>query len=192
MPRIRIDNIDLEVADGTTVLEAARQIGVPIPTLCYRAGHSPLTSCLVCLVKINGGAKLVPSCATKVADGMVIESETPEVHEARRTALLDRMREQGGLSRQHFIDQAARHGVTITIDEFVPFMAGWGRAGDPLAEYEVIWLWRVNMPEVNEIQFRAGISAAGERLGWWWTGILEAILEDLKPAHTVLNFAYVT
>jgi len=112
--------------------------------------------------------------------------------QTRLAALLDRMRELGGLSRQYFIDLADRYGITITIDEFVPFLAGWGRAGDPLAEHEVIWLWRVNMPEINEIKFLAGVSAAGERLGWWRTGILEAILEDLKPAHTVLNFAYVT
>ena len=56
-----------------------------IPTLCYLEKCGPLNSCLVCLVKING--KLVPSCGTAAQPGMAVESETEEVHEARRTAL---------------------------------------------------------------------------------------------------------
>ncbi len=82
---IRIDGRDVEVAPGQTVLAAARQLGLDIPTLCYLEKCGPLTTCLVCLVKING--RLVPSCGTKVAPGMVVESETEEVHTARRTAL---------------------------------------------------------------------------------------------------------
>ncbi len=85
--RIKIDNLSLDVPAGATVLDAARQAGIRIPTLCQRDGHEAMTSCLVCIVKINGGARLVPSCATKVADGMVVESESAEVREARKTAL---------------------------------------------------------------------------------------------------------
>ncbi len=112
--------------------------------------------------------------------------------QVRRAALLGKIRDRGGLSRQYFIDLAARFGITITIGEFTLFMASWSRAGDPLSVEGVQWLWRVNMPEVNVVQFRAGQSAAGERLGWWRTGLLEALLEELKPAHTVLIIAYVT
>src|SRR6476620_781885 len=82
---LTIDGHSVEVAPGETVLHAARKLGIDIPTLCYLEKCGPLNSCLVCLVKING--KLVPSCGTKVLPGMVIESETEEVHEARRTAL---------------------------------------------------------------------------------------------------------
>lgn len=67
------------------MLEAARSIGIDIPTLCYLEKCGPLNSCLACLVKING--KLVPSCGTRVEPGMTVESETEEVHSARRTAL---------------------------------------------------------------------------------------------------------
>lgn len=82
---ITIDGRAVPVAEGDTVLRAARRAGIEIPTLCYLEQCGPLTTCLVCLVKING--RLVPSCGTQVAPGMAVESETAEVHEARRTAL---------------------------------------------------------------------------------------------------------
>lgn len=82
---VTIDGKVVSVSSGQSVLDAARQIGIDIPTLCYLEKCGPLNSCLVCLVKING--KLVPSCGTKAAPEMVVESETAEVHEARRTAL---------------------------------------------------------------------------------------------------------
>ncbi len=86
---ITIDGKPVEVAPGQTLLQAARQIGLDIPTLCHLEKCGPLTSCLVCLVKVadNGQSRLVPSCATPAVPGMVVESETEEVHEARRTAL---------------------------------------------------------------------------------------------------------
>jgi ferredoxin len=82
---ITIDAKQVEVAPGQSVLDAARLLGIQIPTLCYLEKCGPLNSCLVCLVKING--RLVPSCGTKAQPGMVVESETTEVHEARKTAL---------------------------------------------------------------------------------------------------------
>jgi ferredoxin len=82
---ITIDGRVVEVQPGESVLAAARKLAIDIPTLCYLEKCGPLNSCQVCLVKLNG--KLVPSCGTKVAPGMVVESETEEVHEARRTAL---------------------------------------------------------------------------------------------------------
>ncbi|NOS68556.1 MAG: FAD-dependent oxidoreductase [Verrucomicrobia bacterium] len=82
---ITIDGRPVEVRHGESVLAAARNLSIDIPTLCFLEKCGPLNSCQVCLVKLNG--KLVPSCGTKVAQGMVIESETEEVHEARRTAL---------------------------------------------------------------------------------------------------------
>src|SRR5262245_38465911 len=82
---ITIDRRPVEVARGQSVLAAARSAGIAIPTLCYLEKCGPLNSCLVCLVKING--RLVPSCGTQVQPGMVVESETEEVHEARKTAL---------------------------------------------------------------------------------------------------------
>src|SRR5512135_533649 len=82
---ITIDGRQVEVPPGGSVLAAARRLGVDIPTLCYLEKCGPLNTCQVCLVKING--RLVPSCGTQAQPGMVVESETDEVHEARRTAL---------------------------------------------------------------------------------------------------------
>ena len=82
---LTIDGHAVAAAPGQTVLDAARALGVKIPTLCYLQQCGPLNSCLVCLVKVNG--KLVPACGTPATPGMVVESETDEVHLARRTAL---------------------------------------------------------------------------------------------------------
>ena len=87
MPSVTIDDRVVDVPEGATVLDAARQLGIDIPTLCFLGGHPPQTSCMVCLVKVDGARRLVPACATKARDGMRIESETDEIRTARRTAL---------------------------------------------------------------------------------------------------------
>jgi len=87
MPIIVIDNQRIEVPPGTTILDAARQLGIEIPTLCHLTGHPSQTSCFVCVVKVNGDDRLLPSCATAAADGMIVESETAQVRAARRAAL---------------------------------------------------------------------------------------------------------
>jgi ferredoxin len=87
MRTLTIDGEAVQVEDGTTILEAARRLGVRIPTLCFEPGLRPETSCFVCVVKVDDADRLVPACATEATDGMVVESETPEVHAARRTAL---------------------------------------------------------------------------------------------------------
>jgi len=83
--QLTIDGRAVDVQPGQTVLDAARHLGLDIPTLCYLEKCGPLTSCLACVVKING--KVVPSCATVATQGMVVESETDEIREARRTAM---------------------------------------------------------------------------------------------------------
>jgi succinate dehydrogenase/fumarate reductase-like Fe-S protein len=87
MPRLTIDQREVEVPEGATVLDAARQLGIDIPALCFREGCKPSTSCLVCVVGLGGPERLAPSCATVAVEGMRIESETEAVHQARRTAL---------------------------------------------------------------------------------------------------------
>ena len=87
MPKLRIDSREIEVEPGTTVLAAARRLGIEIPTLCFLEACEPPTSCFVCVVKIKGRPGLIPSCATVATDGMEVESESEEVREARRMAL---------------------------------------------------------------------------------------------------------
>jgi len=85
--RVTIDNIEVEVPKGSTVLDAARKAGVYIPTLCYMEGHKPLGACRVCLVEVEGGRGLQASCALPATDGMKVRSNTKRVHDARKTVV---------------------------------------------------------------------------------------------------------
>ncbi len=87
MPSITIDGIAREVPAGTTVLEAAREAGVRIPTLCYLKDVSAVGSCRVCVVDVEGLAHPVPSCSTAVWDGMAVTTDSPRVQAYRRVAL---------------------------------------------------------------------------------------------------------
>ena len=73
--------------EGGTILDAARSLGVDIPTLCFLEGLDPNTSCMMCLVRVKGRRQLVPACATAVEDGMQVENETEEIRDVRRTCL---------------------------------------------------------------------------------------------------------
>ena len=86
MPSLWIDDREIPFSDGATILDVAKSAGIDIPTLCYRDGCSPSTSCLVCVVRLPSGA-LVPSCATKAVDGLHVECDTEEVRRVRRAAL---------------------------------------------------------------------------------------------------------
>jgi ferredoxin len=87
MPKLTIDNREVEVTKGATILDATCKLGIEIPTMCFLKGCEPSTSCMVCVVKIEGKANLVPSCATAAVDGMVVWSDITEVHDARKAAL---------------------------------------------------------------------------------------------------------
>ena len=87
MPKLTIDNIETEVPQGTTILNAARQVGVRIPTLCYLEGLQAIGACRVCLVEVEGAKTLMSSCVTPVTDGMKVYTNTRRVREARRTVV---------------------------------------------------------------------------------------------------------
>jgi ferredoxin len=87
MPKITIDQREIEVPLGETIVDAAERIGLEIPTLCYLKGYEPSTSCQVCLVKDALTGRLFPACGTKVVDGMQIESETEDLYDVRQMAL---------------------------------------------------------------------------------------------------------
>ncbi len=67
-----------------TILEAARDAGIDIPTLCYLDGLSAHGGCRVCLVEIGGSNRLQPACFMKVADGMTVRTDTDQLREYRR------------------------------------------------------------------------------------------------------------
>lgn len=87
MPKITIDGDTIDVPQGTTVLQAARLMGKHVPTMCYAEGHQAQTSCLMCVVKINGNPNLVPSCSRPCEDGMKVENDCAEVKEVRKVTL---------------------------------------------------------------------------------------------------------
>jgi len=68
MPTLTIDNQPVTVPEGATVLDAARRLGIDIPTLCHAEGLPPQNSCLLCVVKVDGGPRLRPACSLPRAD----------------------------------------------------------------------------------------------------------------------------
>ncbi len=87
MPKLTIDSIEVDVPEGATILQAAADAGVKIPSLCYMEGCPPVGACRVCLVEVEGARTLVASCATPVAAGMKVRTTTKRVREARRTVV---------------------------------------------------------------------------------------------------------
>lgn len=77
----------VNVEAGATVLEAAQQVAVEIPTLCHLKGFVPETSCMLCVVKDNASGRMIPACSARAADGMDVDTECAEVQAARRDIL---------------------------------------------------------------------------------------------------------
>jgi NADH-quinone oxidoreductase subunit G len=84
---LTIDGHHVEVPKGTLIIEAAETVGVKIPRYCYHPGLSVVGSCRMCLVEIEKNPKLQPSCATPVAEGMIVRTQTPETLRNRRSVL---------------------------------------------------------------------------------------------------------
>lgn len=89
---LKIDKHTVQVPAGTTVLDAARSVGIDIPTLCHidmkgLCIHNSPASCRVCVVEIEGFRKLMPACVTKCAEGMVVRTSTVRVMNARKTVV---------------------------------------------------------------------------------------------------------
>lgn len=87
MAKLKINDIEVEVADGLSVLQACETLGIEIPRFCYHDRLSVPANCRMCLVEQVGAPKPVPSCAIKVADNMDIKTNTPLVHRARQNVM---------------------------------------------------------------------------------------------------------
>lgn len=88
--KVRIDRHDMEVAEGTTILEAARMIGIEIPTLCHidlkgTCIKNTPASCRICVVEVEGRRNLAPACSTACTDGMTVKTSSLRVMQARKT-----------------------------------------------------------------------------------------------------------
>jgi NADH-quinone oxidoreductase subunit G len=89
MLNLTINGSALVVSDGTTILEAAKKVGIRIPTLCHLDLHemkmvNQVASCRVCMVEVEGRRGLVPACSTTVTEGMVVKTDTIRALKARR------------------------------------------------------------------------------------------------------------
>jgi len=84
---LTIDGRPTTVPEGTTILAAAAAMGITIPTLCYLETLRPVNVCRLCVVEVEGARVLVPSCARAVEAGMVVQTGSPRVRQARKIVL---------------------------------------------------------------------------------------------------------
>ena len=87
MVNVTINGIAQQVEAGTTILKAAEEVGVKIPTLCYHPDLPAWAACGICVVKLSGSPKMMRACATEVSEGMEIITHDPEIVEVRRTVI---------------------------------------------------------------------------------------------------------
>ncbi len=87
MINARINNIDIEVPGGTTILEAAKEVGIKIPVLCKHTDLPSSAACGICIVKDKKYNKMIRSCCTELESGMDLETHSPEIIKVRRSVL---------------------------------------------------------------------------------------------------------
>ncbi len=84
---LTVDGIEVAVPAGSTLLAAVRAADAELPTLCHLDGLTPVAACRLCLVEVEGSGKLQPACATAAVEGVVIQTQTPQLREYRRMAV---------------------------------------------------------------------------------------------------------
>src|SRR5207248_10649687 len=82
-----IDGREVQAAEGTTILDACRRLGVDTPTLCYLETLTPVNVCRVCVVEVEGSRVLLPACSRKLEAGMKIQTASERVPHTRRLVL---------------------------------------------------------------------------------------------------------
>lgn len=129
MVALTIDNLAVEVPEGTTILEAARSVGIHIPSLCAlpEMHHNP-GACRVCVVEVERARSLVASCVYPVANGMKVKTNSRRVREARERViefmLSDHPRDcnicqkHGNCELQQVAEQVGTRGITIPCTDF--------------------------------------------------------------------------
>src|SRR5947209_18255165 len=148
MATLTIDGRTVTADPDHTTLEAARAAGIlDIPTLCWYPKLPIVGNCRICLVSVEGQPKLLPACATKIADGMVVTTESHAAVEIRKGVLrllLERYPADhlgnGGRAdpRNEFERYVVRYGVepTPVAARDLPLRAGDERPGDPLIRHD--------------------------------------------------------
>jgi formate dehydrogenase major subunit len=148
MLTLTINGKPLAAEPDQTILDAARAGGVEIPTLCWYPKLPIVGNCRICLVSVEGQAKLLPACATKVADGMVVTTESHAAVENRRGVLrlllerypADHLRNGGRADpRNEFERYVTRYGVepSPAAGRDLELRSGDERPGDPMIRHDM-------------------------------------------------------
>lgn len=150
MATLTINGRPLRASPDQTILDAARAAGIEIPTLCWYPKLSIVGNCRICLVAVEGQPKLLPACATKVADGMQVTTESPAAVENRKGVLslllerypADHLRNGGGgraSPRNEFERYVVQYGVepTPVAGRDLPLRSGDERPGDPMIRHDM-------------------------------------------------------
>jgi len=148
MPTLTINGRAVSADAQATILDAARAAGLEIPTLCWYPKLPVVGNCRICLVSVEGQPKLLPACATKVADGMVVTTESHAAVENRKGVLrlllerypADHLRDGGRASpRNEFENYVVRYGVEATpvAGRDLALRDGDERPGDPMIRHDM-------------------------------------------------------
>ncbi|KAF0234575.1 MAG: glutamate synthase beta chain-like [Prolixibacteraceae bacterium] len=87
MITLKINNTEIQVENGTSVMKAAQQMGIDVPNMCWHDELEHFTSCMLCLVKDQKNGRLFPSCSVNATEGLEVITDDSEIKEARQTAL---------------------------------------------------------------------------------------------------------
>lgn len=146
MPSFTLNGTTIAFEPGATILDAARAHGVEIPTLCWYPKLPNVANCRICLVSVQGMPKLVPSCGTPAAEGMVVATESAEAIDNRRSVLrflLERYPGQhlgnGGRAnpRNEFERYVAQYAVSPREGHELPLRGGDTRPGDVMISHDM-------------------------------------------------------
>ncbi len=143
MTRLVIDGRPCEAAPGATILDAARAAGVDVPTLCWYPQLPTVGNCRICLVSVEGTAKLVPACATPAAEGMVVHTESQAAVKNRQgvlSLLLERYPAEqipDDHGRNEFEQLVHRYQVPRARSGDNPLRTGDERPTDPIITHDM-------------------------------------------------------
>ncbi|MBP2656645.1 MAG: napA 1 [Firmicutes bacterium] len=87
MINLTINGLSTQASKGTSVLDAARSVGINIPTLCHLADLTPEGSCRICVVEVEGARGLVTACTYPVSEGMTVRTNSAVIREARKSVV---------------------------------------------------------------------------------------------------------
>ena len=135
MVELTINNIKVQAEDGMTILEAAKSVGINIPTLCHMKDLFPTGACRICVVEVEGYRGLIPSCAYPVQEGMIVDTNSAKVRRSRKTIVellvenhpqdclicvrnknceLQDLTEQYGLREHRYVGETKDHAIDIS------------------------------------------------------------------------------